>query len=324
MILEACTDSKYLSSILLTKRFIELVGIIIPSILIISVAITLFKIVLSPDMKNNKKHLKNIYSKTVGALVIFFIPTMVSALVEATGAPGLTSSTCWQNANTSTIETYKEAEKQRDEAETEKNQAELEKAEQMRKIVNATREAARLKNEKESDEAKKKALEASEEASWNGTGTASATAAELIRVAESKVGVGGRPNEVTRGYGAIGGSYSYHWCAAFVWYVSNIAGVYPNKVTLKSAGVMSYMSYFRGKGQYQLSAGHGGNYVPKMGDYIFFDWQGDPNDGDHIGIVKTVSGNQVIYIDGNNGDRVVDNNRRSLSDSNIIGYGVWE
>ena len=146
MILEACTDSKYLSSILLTKRFIELVGIIIPSILIISVAITLFKIVLSPDMKNNKKHLKNINSKTVGALVIFFIPTMVSALVEATGAPGLTSSTCWQNENTSTIETYKEAEKQRDEAETEKNQAELEKAEQMRKIVNATREAARLKN----------------------------------------------------------------------------------------------------------------------------------------------------------------------------------
>ena len=323
MILSTCTDSKYLSSILLTKRFIELVEIIIPSVLIISVAITLFKMVLSPDMKNNKRYLKNIYSKTAGALAIFFVPTMVSALVEATGAPGLSSSTCWQNANTSTIETYKEAEKQRDAGEAAKNKSETEKAKQIRKVVVATRESARAKNEKESDEAKKKALEASEEASWNGTGTASATAAELIRIAESKLGISGTPNEITYAFGSEGGSYSYQWCSEFVWYVSSLSGVYPNKVTKKADSNQIYIQYFKEKGQYQISAGHGGNYVPKMGDYIFFDWSGNPNGGDHIGLVKTVSGNTIYTIEGNSGNAVREKSY-SLDNKNVIGYGVWE
>ena len=324
MLLHACTDPNYLSSILFSKRFIEIVGIIVPLILVISIAVTLFKVVVDSELKDSKKYTKRIYSKMIAAIVIFFIPTFVDTLFNSIGAPGLTSSECWENANVSTIETYRSVEKQKEEAEKNKTDQEKAKAEQNRKVVKATREAARAKNEKENEKAQEEALAAAEEVSWNSTGTASATAAELIRVAESKVGISGRPNEITRAYGAIGGSYSYPWCAAFVWYCSSLSGVYPAKVTLKSAAVAGYINYFKQKGQFQKSAAHGGNYIPKMGDYIMFSWSGNPNGSDHIGIVKSVSGNEVIYIDGNHSNSVVDNVSRSLNDRNIVGYGVWE
>ncbi len=323
MFLKACTDSKYLSTILFSKRFIEIISMVVPIALILTVAITLFKIVTDDDMKNYKSHLKSIYGRTIAAVLVFFTPTIVNVLTLALGTNVVTSSECWKNANPTTIKVYQEAEKQQEEAEAAKLKAEKEKADEERKVLEATREAARAKNEDQSEEAKQRALAASEEASWAGTGTASATAAELIRVALSKVGIKGRPNEITRGYGAIGGSYDYHWCAAFVWYVSSLSGVYPEKVPHKTAGVQSYMSYFKGKGQYQISAGHGGTYVPKMGDYIFFDWEGNAYDGDHIGIVKTVEGGEVLTIEGNSNDSVAERHY-SLTNRNVIGYGVWE
>lgn len=324
MLLNACTDPNYLSSLLFSKRFIEIVGMIVPLLLIISVSVTIFKIIVDSNLKDSKPYTKRIYSKTLAAIIIFFIPTFVDAIFSSIGAPGLANSECWSNANTSTIEMYKEVEKQKEQAEKNKNEQEKKKAEQIRKVKKAVNEAARARNEKENQKAQEEALAAAEETSWNSTGTASATAAELIRVAESKVGISGRPNEITRAYGAIGGSYSYPWCAAFVWYCSSLSGVYPAKVSLKSAAVAGYINYFKSKGQYQRSAAHGGNYIPKMGDYIMFSWSGNPNGSDHIGIVKSVSGDEVIYIDGNHSNSVVDNVSRSLNDSSIIGYGVWE
>jgi hypothetical protein len=60
-----------------------------------------------------------------------------------------------------------------------------------------------------------------------------------------------------------------------------------------------------------------------MGDYIFFDWQGNAYDGDHIGLVKTVEGNQIITIEGNTSDAVHERHY-DLTNVNVIGYGVWE
>ena len=52
------------------------------------------------------------------------------------------------------------------------------------------------------------------------------------------------------------------------------------------------------------------SYIPNPGDIIFFDW--DDEDGlngqpDHVGIVEKVENGYVYTIEGNSGDRVVEN-----------------
>ena len=67
-------------------------------------------------------------------------------------------------------------------------------------------------------------------------------------------------------------------------------------------------------------------YVPKPGDYIFYDWQdsgvGDcTGSADHVGIVEKVSGTSITVIEGNYSDSV---KRRTISVNGryIRGYGV--
>ena len=65
------------------------------------------------------------------------------------------------------------------------------------------------------------------------------------------------------------------------------------------------------------------NYLkPNPGDIIFFDWK-NSRDGvaDHVGIVESVSGNNVTYISGNDGNTVKRNTYPVGYDS-IYGYGV--
>ena len=64
-----------------------------------------------------------------------------------------------------------------------------------------------------------------------------------------------------------------------------------------------------------------GNVTPNPGDIIFYDW--DKKDGwpEHVGIVESVSGNQITAIEGNKSDAVA---RRTIAVGNasIRGYGV--
>ena len=69
------------------------------------------------------------------------------------------------------------------------------------------------------------------------------------------------------------------------------------------------------KGNY----GRAGQYNPKPGDAILFDWQGNGQETDHIGIVEKVVDGKVYTIEGNSGDAV---RRKSypLNSSVIDGY----
>lgn len=322
--LSACEDYSFLSVILLVKRGLELICIFAPIILILMTSIEIAKIVLNPDSKASKSAISKTIQKVIAAVAIFFIPTVVSLLLEMLGQTDYNATACWSNSNNETIAAYKAAKEAEQEAEQEEIAAEQQAAEDERKTTEALREAAREENAK-------KAAEAAKKASSGSTGTATELAAKLIQIAQEQADLkpGDSPNKYTYGYGSISGygsgGFDYPWCAAFVWWCSNEAGVYPTKVSLKTAGVSNYISHFKNTAglSYELSAAHGGNYVPKMGDYIFFSDSHMQSSPSHIGLVKGVSGDRVLIIDGNCSNTVCDRSLY-LTDGYIIGYGVWE
>lgn len=323
--LSACQDFSFLSVVLLVKRLLEIICLAVPIVLILMSSIEVSKIVLNPDAKVTKGVISRVIHKTICAVAVFFLPILINTLLGMLGQTNMTATACWTNANTGTINALKSAKEAEKEAQQEEIASEREAAEQERQTYEALREAAREENAE-------KAAEAAKKASSNSSGTATEKAARLIQIAQAQADKhpSDSPNEYTRGYGSIGGypsnGYDYPWCAAFVWWCSNEAGVYPAEVNHKTAGVDSYIGYFRNNNEgnrYEPSAAHGGNYVPKMGDYIFFSNEHIQYDGDHIGLVKGVSGDRVLIIDGNCSNTVCDRSLY-LTDGYIIGYGVWE
>lgn len=322
MFLSACSNSNSLSTILYIRSIVEIICLLVPSILVIICAFQLFKIVTDKDMDNSKRIIRSIFFKTLAAVAIFFVPTIVGLLGRVTDTGSIYESSCWEKANSTTIAMYQEAEKAEDEAEDAKKKAEADKAQAERDAIEKSREKYRKENEKKAEEEKQKQYDGEQEKGQESVGQPSGTAARLIEVAQKELGVSGRPNKYTYEYGSIGG-YSYPWCATFVWWCTKQAGIYPNTISQKTAAVVVYKEYFTQKGQYKVPSQHGGNYTPKMGDLIIFDWGGNAGGGGHIGIVKSVSGGMVYTIEGNSSDSVREKSY-SINSPVIIGYGVWE
>ena len=119
-------------------------------------------------------------------------------------------------------------------------------------------------------------------------------------------------------YGARYGDPNGHWCAYFVLWCAEQAGI-PTSIICKSSSCGNcnyFVNWFKSNHRWQDRA-----YVPKAGDIMFFDWNGD-GIANHVGIVQGISGNTVYTIEGNtggvNGYAVMERNR----DVSILGYGV--
>ncbi len=64
----------------------------------------------------------------------------------------------------------------------------------------------------------------------------------------------------------------------------------------------------------------GGDYPPKVGDLIFFNWHDGDDPFDHVGIVELVNGNgTVTTIEGNWNNKVTRVTRKL--NSQVIGFG---
>ena len=92
------------------------------------------------------------------------------------------------------------------------------------------------------------------------------------------------------------------------------AGVIPKFAACASQGV----PWFQEHGLWQA-----GNYEPRPGDLIFFDWAAGGQDGhaDHVGIVERVENGRVYTVEGNSDDAV----RQSsypIGYHEIYGYGT--
>lgn len=134
---------------------------------------------------------------------------------------------------------------------------------------------------------------------------ASNTANEIVSIAQREIGNG--YSKYTQYTGPIGGRYDYAWCASFVSWCGNQAGV---SCIGKTASCYS---------QYNYMISHGGQRVssPQAGDIVFFycnNCSGTANQWCHIGIMI----NSSTSIDGNYNNKV--SYDRSYSHYGSLGY----
>lgn len=156
----------------------------------------------------------------------------------------------------------------------------------------------------------------------------------ILAIARNEIGVceKGNSNQVKYNHAYYGSNVSgsaYPWCCAFVWWVFNQAGAshifYTNYSYDESHKYRHRTAYCPTLMSYHNSLGHNlsKNATPSPGDIVFFNWDGGST-AQHVGIVESVSGSNVITIEGNtsgsdntNGGCVM---RRTRPKSCIIGY----
>lgn len=138
----------------------------------------------------------------------------------------------------------------------------------------------------------------------------------IVQVAVGEVGnTGGQPY-----WSFMGFQGRVPWCASFVSWCANECGYIESGVIPQSASCDPFRSYYKAKELWYDGQAHGGNYTPKAGDLILFQWSGNAAAIlDHVGIVKSSDGSTVYTVEGNSGDAVRENSYL-LSDVNIIGY----
>ena len=158
--------------------------------------------------------------------------------------------------------------------------------------------------------------------------------------------------QLNNNYSKYGGSAGEHWCAFFVsWTLKNtkmdngtsIWNYLQSKGSVGGGGHASSMwPAFKAINGWYRSKAYGGNYTPKPGDIIWFQWNpsysrcrnsngkwdGNKQCSDHVGVVEYVEGNTVHTIEGNvNGSgpatTVVSRRSYSLDSDTIVVYGAW-
>ncbi len=179
-----------------------------------------------------------------------------------------------------------------------------------------------------------------------------ASGSTLLDVAKSQIGyIGSSSSSNTTGanvtsvgdytkYGVYTGAPGQDWCASFVSWCANQAGVSGIKKSAAAGpGQLCDNAYTQGGVVYfnTLNAtqkanhpyletygiqGNRSDYTPSAGDLIFFRWSsaGSSVTFSHVGIVSKVSGGNVYYIDGNGSGDVVKERSMSLTSTDIAAY----
>lgn len=144
------------------------------------------------------------------------------------------------------------------------------------------------------------------------------TANDIVKIAKAQIGTKESPsgsNNVkynTWYYGhAVKGS-GYPWCAVFVSWCANQAGVSTAKIP-KTASVTNLLQFFKNKGRYIKK----GNYKPKPGDIMIQ----KANGASHTGIVISSTSTTFTTIEGNTSNKV-GQRTYSLNDSKLSGFGI--
>ncbi len=152
--------------------------------------------------------------------------------------------------------------------------------------------------------------------------------------------VGMNKNQVDQ---ALNKELASAWCADFLSKVMRITGAY-NFVKIDTARTKDLENYFKNNKNGTIY-NKNGSYVPKVGDFVFFDWSPKRSGVDHVGIVTEVIGDKFVYVHGNvkstswydatkeqlancprgeiDGVECVIQSIESINDSDILGYGSW-
>lgn len=125
-------------------------------------------------------------------------------------------------------------------------------------------------------------------------------------------------------YGAWYGMNPAQWCAMFVSWCMNQGGA--STLAPKYASCYNGITWFKNNAQFHVCE----NYIPQVGDVIFFSSTTYPNGGAHTGMVVSCDGTYVHTIEGNTsgGSTVISNGggvvqkKYYISYAQIYGYGT--
>lgn len=304
-LLNVCENPDILRIIFFSMKILDFLFIIIPISLVVFITIDLFKIVTSADNdKAIKENRQNIINRITFAIVLFFVPTIVSAIMGVLSEVGINSDykTCLTNANKQTITALQI--KQENE-EKEKNQDKVlstgniykDLANEMVRI--ATNELG-IQEGKNNDNKYGQALN-NNKVPWCAifvTWVAQKTEINNINLYRDII----TKNDNNLSYASTTGNIMH-------FYTQNNLDFYPSNY-------------------------YDGNYTPKPGDYIFFDLENEWNKitthdnikkaAKHTGLVVEVKNGKVYTIEGNAGKpEMVRKKEYNLNNNNILGYGSW-
>lgn len=148
--------------------------------------------------------------------------------------------------------------------------------------------------------------ESSSSAGTNGT------ASKFLSVAAAEIGTTESPiGSNKQKYGTWFGMNGVAWCAIFVSWCANHAGV-SSVVPDSFSSVSQFQSWYSNKGLYRKK----GNYTPQPGDIMIQKSAG----ASHIGIVESVNSSGFTAIEGNSSNRV-QRVTYNFNNSKISGYG---
>ena len=133
----------------------------------------------------------------------------------------------------------------------------------------------------------------------------------IVEVALTQLGnQGGQPYWSWYGFNS-----RVEWCACFVSWCADQCGYIESGLVPKFAGCVDGANWFKSNGKWQDRT-----YEPKVGDIIFFDWEGDGTT-DHVGIVEKCENGTVYTVEGNSGD-ACRQRQYTVGSRNIYGYGI--
>ncbi len=140
----------------------------------------------------------------------------------------------------------------------------------------------------------------------------------IVAVALSQIGnVGGEPYWSWYAF-----SSRVEWCACFVSWCGAQCGDIGAGVIPKFAGCAGGVQWFRDRGLWQ-----DGNFEPRHGGIIFYDWDNKgssgPQDGqsNHVGIAEKVEGGTICTVKGDFGNSYREN-YYDVGYYEILGYGT--
>lgn len=136
----------------------------------------------------------------------------------------------------------------------------------------------------------------------------------LVQIAQSQVGnVGGKIYWSWYGY-----TSRVEWCACFVSWVANEAGLIQQGMFPKFSNCEEGIRWFKEHNQWKEKG-----TTPEPGYIIFFDWD-DDGISDHVGIVEKVEKNIIYTIEGNSINDECRKRSYLISSSYIVGFGFRE
>lgn len=141
----------------------------------------------------------------------------------------------------------------------------------------------------------------------------------VLKVAKSQIGLAEPTGDdkYIKWYNSVTGSkfaMNVPWCAMFTSWTLRQAGV-PESLLPNFASCSVALAWAK---KQKIWYSRLTNHIPKPGEVILFDWEVDGKQ-DHVGIVETVTANQITTIEGNTRD-CVDRRTYSRTSKVIMGY----